>query len=353
MPHTDRSGAAPTAQISLVAAMMMPITTKMTTRTCVQIQNGDMATGYEMTSTRRGSPAGDGAAGRYDRGMSADENASGRVEDILDKVEREVARRRALQQEEEARAAEEPAAPAASPAAGPSPPAPSPALGPPPPDGPPVTLPPPPPGLRPALSPEPARPISLSDPNAPQATSPQQLASGLAAARRRLAIVNAQLDDLTSEIAELSQQAVAARPAPPAAPVPPAPAPEPEPAPEPVPEAEAPPAAPAPPPAQTTTAETPAPPSREAAPALSAPGKRRTAPPSGMRVRPRPPAQSQRRTPPAEQARLVAVELAVSGEPKGEVSHVLQSRWPDVDPEPILDSLYGRHAAADARMSGT
>ncbi len=353
--------------MSLVAAMMMPITTKMTTRTCVQIQNGDMTTGYEIAA-----PAGvrlpfTGPAAATIGCMSAEEDATGRVEDILDKVEREVARRRALQQEEESRAAQEPAEPAPPPAAAPAPAPAGPVLGAPPPDGPPVTQPPPPPAHRPALSPEPSRPISLADPAAPQATSPQQLASGLAAARRRLAIVNAQLDDLTSEIAQLSQQAVAARPAPPAAPVAtPAPAPEPAPEPEPtpapapvvatepattpppVPRTEAPPAPPA-----STPDPPPAPPSREAAPALSAPGKRRKAPPSGMRVRPRPPAQSQRRTPPEEQARLVAVELAVSGEPKGEVAHVLKSRWPDVDPASILDSLYGRHASPTARMSGT
>jgi hypothetical protein len=39
-----------TIYISFVAATIMPITTKMTMKICVQTQNGDMSTGYGATT---------------------------------------------------------------------------------------------------------------------------------------------------------------------------------------------------------------------------------------------------------------------------------------------------------------
>lgn len=301
--------------------------------------------------------------------MAAPEDAEARVESILEKIDREVARRRAQQQQDAAQESAPPRPPAAPPAVDePALPADAEAA--------------PPHAVKPVrsavLSPEPSRPISLADPDAPVPMTPQELASGLAAARRRLAIVNTQLDELAGEIASLNDQArrlredrlaqsgrpvlspppaslaEPARPAdePPAAPAMPGaaslpaaaatiPAPEPVAAPLGAPEPVPLPPAPPPPFAEATPGDGPTP----------ARGPQRA--PAGMRVRPRPPAQSQRRLPVADQARLVAVELAVSGQTRGDVADLLQAQYAEVDSQAILDSLFGPGTLPSARMSGT
>jgi len=287
--------------------------------------------------------------------MPAQEDAGARVESILDKVDREVARRRAQQQQSpppipEALqdAAPAPVAPPAVPPAAAAPPAAPPA--------------PAPAAPAPVPAPEPGRPISLTDPNAPTPVTTQELSSGLAAARRRLAIVNTQLDELASEIEALNDQArrireerlaQSARPA--LSPRPVTLADQEASAPEPIPI----PVEPAPGPAALPTAAASIPaPEEPARPPLGAPEPipeppKQESPTAGMRVRPRPPAQSQRRVPAADQARLVAVELAVSGQTRGDVAELLAAQYADVDPQAILDSLFGPGTPPSARMSGT
>jgi len=286
--------------------------------------------------------------------MPAQEDAGARVESILDKVDREVARRRAQQQQSPPPIPEplQDAAPAAI-----APPVVAPAAAAPP-AAPPAPAPAAPPA--PVAAPEPSRPISLTDPNAPTPVTAQELTSGLAAARRRLAIVNTQLDELASEIEALNDQArriredrlaQSARPALSPRPVTIADQEAPAPAPIPVEPAPGPAALP------TAAASIPAPEEPERPP-LGAPEPvpeppKQERPTAGMRVRPRPPAQSQRRVPAADQARLVAVELAVSGQTRGDVAELLEAQYADVDPQAILDSLFGPGTPPSARMSGT
>ena len=74
---------------------------------------------------------------------------------------------------------------------------------------------------------------------------------------------------------------------------------------------------------------------------------------AGMGVRPRPPAQHRRTLSPTDQARLVAVELAVAGRTRGEVEAALVNDRGLEAPAEMLDSLFGVGSRPDARMIGT
>ncbi len=286
--------------------------------------------------------------------MTEEDEVAARTQEILEKVDREVARRKAAT----AVAAAEPApaepTPAAEPVAevppldvGPftaftetAPIAPEPVV------APVVTVSAP-------IAPLVARPISVPvpvDSVAPTApTTPEELASGIAAARRRLAIVSAQLDDLSTTVAHLAANVPGGvealpgapltrrlGPPPPAmAPIPLAPTPEPEPEPVIEPEVEV-----EPDPYVEPFDEVPA--------ALPLPGIR--APVGGMSVRPRPPVQHHRTVSELEQARLVAVELAVQGHPRGAVGEVLRDEFGLEDLDAVLDPLFGPGTPPDALM---
>jgi len=300
-----------------------------------------------------------------------DDDTASRVEAILDKVDREVARRRGLRPPEDAPTPAPPAAPiptaaVAAPAGGAEPLAPaSPAAagGPEP--------------LAPALASAPGDPApSISMPGAgldpgqvgPIPTTTAELASGIAAARRRLQILNAQVDDLAQQVALLAQQTPRGAFGLPGEPIAPPPAPGAPPVVTPDFEAAAPLAPAGEPPAEAEGPAAPATPD-DADPAAAAPPgsepepepEPAPAPPplpprasgAGMSVRPRPPAQHRRTVPPGDQARLVAVELAVAGYTRGEVEEILREDRGLEAPPAVLDSLFGAGTGPAARMIGT
>jgi hypothetical protein len=287
--------------------------------------------------------------------MASGDDTASRVEEILAKVDREVARRTGAPPP----AADEPPPP---PAPAPTPAAPTP------PDAATEVAPPPAPEPEagqphlPDAAGDVPVPTSISIPGAGRepgeveapVSTPAELASGIAAARRRLAIINAQVDDLAAHVAQLAAQTprgafglpdALIRTSPddivlPAGPDlstagPIAPAPEPEPVEEPV--------------LELVTEPEPEPEPEPVAP----PVVPRRASGAGMSVRPRPPAQHQRTMSPGDQARLVAVELAVAGRTRGEVEEVLREDRGLEAPAAMLDSLFGAGSGPDTRMIGT